>query len=254
MGPYKERKQYVIWYNGGSGGFMVSWMVQLCIDPTKLNLAFENFPNTLKDNNLVWQKYEKVPPNVGLMCNAFSMSIIGGDVHTDQLSCVKKLLNKIVNNQPGEIYETFRMRAKYFLVNHVYGKGHATTEDYNLYSSNIEKYGTNDVNYFKKQTNVLFELDKHIFVRSPMEYQQIAQKTKQSRNISFDDSILDHYPTLKCFQIRAIWEQTYIAELEKVIGKKISTDSQHAIKVLVDHYIDISPPELRKYCEEQWNI
>lgn len=244
----------MVWYNGGSGGFITSWIIQLCIDPTKLNNAFENFPDVLKKDRSKWQRwqrYEKVPPNVGLMCNAFHPNVYY-TINTKDYA--NEILNKITTNTSG-VYDLLACRSYYFLVNHVYEKGHATDKDYQQYSKEIEKYRTADINYFKTQTDILFELDKIIFVHAPVEYQQIAQQTKQSRDISFDiNDVLINYPKLKCFEIRSIWNQTYISNLEQLLGQKITLKSQKAIKKLIDHYINIAPTELRKYCEKQWNI
>jgi hypothetical protein len=249
---FKEKKQYVVWYNGGSGGFITAWLIQLCIDPSKLNNAFENFPSVLKSDRLDWQRFEKVPPNVGLLSNAFHT----GTYYTvDIKKYAKEILNKIVTNNTLSVYDLFYCRSKYFLVNHVYEKGHATNEDYQRYSKEIEKYQTADINYFKTQTDILFESDKIIFVHAPIEYQRIAQQTKRSRDISLDlGDLLINYPTLKCFKIQSIWNQSYISNLERVLNQTITPESQRAIKKLIDHYINISPIELRNYCEQQWNI
>jgi hypothetical protein len=249
---FKEKKQYVVWYNGGSGGFITSWLIQLCLDPSKLPNAFENFPNALKNDQSNWQRYEQVPPNVGLMCNGFDPSTY---YTVDIEDYARKILNKVVTDDISSVYELFYCRSKYFLVNHVYEKGHATDEDYQGYSKEIEKYGTADINYFKAQTDILFESDKNIFVYAPEEYRRIAQQTKQSRDISFDiNNALIDYPTLKCFETRSIWDQTYIQNLERVLNQKILEESKKAIKKLVDHYLNVAPLKLREYCKRQWNI
>jgi hypothetical protein len=248
---FKEKKQYVVWYNGGSGGFITSWLIQLCLDPSKLPNAFENFPDALKKKHSIWRRYEQVPPNVGLMCNAFDCRVY----YDNNKNHTRKILDRLISTDTSSVYELFYCRSKYFLVNHVYEKGNATNEDYQRYSKEIEKYQTADINYFKAQTDILFEPDKIIFVHAPIEYQRIAQQTKQSRDISFDiGDALAEYSGLNCFEIRSIWDQTYIQNLERVLNQKVSVESQKAIKVLVDHYLSISPPALRKYCEEEWNI
>jgi hypothetical protein len=249
---FKEKKQYVVWYNGGSGGFITAWLIQLCIDPSKLNNAFENFPSILKSDRSKWQQYEQVPPDVGLMCNAFDPCVYY-NVNIEDYA--KKILNKIVTNNTLSVYDLFYCRSKYFLVNHVYEKGHATDEDYQRYSKEIEKYGTADINYFKTQTDILFDSDKIIFVCAPTEYQRIAQQTKQSRDISFDiNDVLIDYPKLKSFEIRSIWDQNYIPSLERVLNQKITTESQQAIKKLIDHYLNVAPSEIFDYCKQQCNI
>jgi hypothetical protein len=242
-----DKKQYVVWYNGGSGGFITSWLIQLCIDPSLLDRAFENFPGKLKTDHLSWQKYEQVPPNVGLLCNSFDPHAYYVDIKDH----AKGILNKIISNDSSNIYDLFYCRSKYFLVSHVYQQGNTTIEKYKKYSSNL----TYDKTYFKQQTDILFDATKNIFVRAPIEYQKIAQKTKQSRNISFDmESVLIDYPTLKCFNIQSIWQRKYFSELEKVLDQSVNIKSQQVINKLVDHYLNIAPTELRKYCEEQWNI
>jgi hypothetical protein len=185
------------------------------------------------------------------MCNAFDCRVY----YDNNKNHTRKILDRLISTDTSSVYELFYCRSKYFLVNHVYEKGNATNEDYQRYSKEIEKYQTADINYFKAQTDILFEPDKIIFVHAPIEYQRIAQQTKQSRDISFDiNNALIDYPTLKCFETRSIWDQTYIQNLERVLNQKILEESKKAIKKLVDHYLNVAPLKLREYCKRQWNI
>ena len=67
-------KHYIVWYKALGGGLITSWLFQLCVNHKSLNEALNVFPVDLKDNNSNWFKYEKVPPNVGVISNGLYLT------------------------------------------------------------------------------------------------------------------------------------------------------------------------------------
>ena len=71
-----ERK-FVVRYQGGSGGLLVAWLLQLAHDfrgaksPSHVIDALNCFPSTLVDNPTAWKDKEIIPPDVGILCNYF---------------------------------------------------------------------------------------------------------------------------------------------------------------------------------------
>jgi hypothetical protein len=243
-----SEKKYVIWYNGGSGGFITAWLVQLCLEPDRLSEAQENFPTVLEHNQAAWQRYEKVPPDVGLLCNTLEPNLY---YNIDNTQYAKSTIDRMIKGN-SSVYDLFFCRSKYFLVNHVYQQGHTPTHRYGCVKKHLPD--CTNVDFFKNLTDILFDVNKNIFVHAPAEYQRISQKIKQSRQIQFDvKTLATSYPELKIFETRTIWQGTYIQELEKVLERKISDQSQHACAILLDRYFKISPPELKNWCQTQWN-
>jgi hypothetical protein len=237
-----QKKDYVVWYPGGSGGFIVSWLLQLAVNPSCIDLACKNFPNLLENIPTDWRNYESIPPNVGLLCNTLSSNLqYQPNVDNYSIDIIKILLNG--NNS---IYDLFYSRVKYYLTNHVYKSGHASPDQYNYFTTYPDEFLINDLEHFKKMTDVIFDTTRSIFVYAPLEYQALSQQLKKSANYALDvKTLLTPYPQLKTFDTLSIWNGSYRQELENILNRKLTTDQISACDILVNRYIQISPPEFK---------
>ena len=244
-----QQKDFVVWYNGGSGGFIISWLIQVALNPDALQNAYLNFPVSLKDNHSQWKKYECIPDQVGLLCNVLDPSLY---YQIDRSQYAKQILSKI-DGQPHNIYDNFFCRSKFYLTNYIHGRGHTSLDDWKDVGSAPEKFGLDNQKHFQTITDVLFDPKKCIFVCAPVEYQALAQKTKGSRNIDFDlTSVITDFPILKKVDIRHVWQKQHISMIEQIIERKLPVVSRNACNRLVDHYLSVAPTELSRWCYSQW--
>lgn len=241
------KKDYVVWYKGGGGGFIVSWLLQVAIDHTKLPEALDVFPISLKFNSDQWKKYEKTPHNVGLLCNLFHVtSYYNSNLDDD----IRKTLNAITQNGDS-LYDLLQCRIKFYLTNYVYQSGHHSQAVFNYVKNNPKEYKLDDPTYIKEVTDILFDIQKNIFIVAPEEYLALAAKNKKCMAIKSNvTTILKEYPQLKTFNLESIWKGTYVKELEKVLERKLTSDQTWCCKILIDRYIEIMPEQIKKYCYE----
>jgi len=239
-----QKKKYVVWYPGGSGGFIVSWLLQLALDPSCIELAYKNFPDLLESKHEDWRRYESIPPDVGLLCNTLS-SNLQYQTNVDNYSTD---IIKILLNGNTSIYDLFYSRVKYYLTNHVYKTGHTSPEQYTYFTENPDEFLINDMNHFKKMTDVIFDTTRAIFVHAPLEYQALSQQIKKSVNYALDvKTLLNPYPHLKTLDILGIYNGSYKQELENILNRKLTIDQIDACDMLVNRYIQISPLEFKDY-------
>jgi len=239
------KKEYVVWYKSGAGGFLVSWLIQICLFPNNLPLSLEVFPLKIKNNSKQWKKYEKTPNNVMILCNSFyptSYYKMNSDALTQQT------LDKL-RCHGSSIYDLFHCRIKLFLVNYVYQSGHVKSTDFKWINQNKDKFNLYNQELVKNATDILFDLKKNIFVCAPEKYVELAAQSKKCRHYESNlNEILSKNKDCKIFHIDTIWKNTYIEELEKILEITLDTTQIYAVKSLVDRYMDIMPPNLKQYC------
>ena len=238
------KKKYVVWYNGGAGGFFVSWLIQVCLFPNDLSLSLKVFPLKITNNSKQWRKYEKTPKNVNVLCNSFypiSYYKVDSDVLTQQTL-------DSVRHDGSSIYDLFHCRIKLFLVNYVYQSGHVNTTDFNWINKNKDKFDLYDQELVKNATDILFDLKKNIFVCAPEKYIELAAHSKKFRYYESNlNEILYRNKDLKIFNIDSIWKNYYVKELEKILGTTLNINQIYAVKTLVDRYMDIMPLNMKQY-------
>jgi len=240
-----NKKEYVIWYKAGAGGFFVSWLVQISMDPAMLNLALESFPVSLTAHPNNWKKYEKVPPAVGVLCNVFHPDPC---FKIDFDSCMKKTLNT-VTSQGESFYDLLHCRIKFYLVNHVWRSGNVTQQFFDYIRDNPEEFKLHDTEYIKNMTDIIFDVKKNIFVTAPEDYLKIVARVKKLRHVNSDiNEVLRQYTSLKTFSIDSIWKGRWIDELEKILEIKLSNQQVEACQIFVNHYFEIMPDEVKRYC------
>ena len=113
-------KHYIVWYKALGGGLITSWLFQLCVNHKSLNEALNVFPVDLKDNNSNWFKYEKVPPNVGVISNGLYPNTYYNTSNYELYAT--QALDDLFNSNGDSIYTLLRARIKYYLTNFVWGK------------------------------------------------------------------------------------------------------------------------------------
>ena len=239
-----QKKKYVVWYPGGSGGYITSWLLQLAVNPLCIDLAYKNFPDLLESKPKDWRNYESIPPDVGLLCNTLNPN--QQYLHNGNYSA--EVIDTLVNGG-NSIYDLFYSRVKYYLVNHVYETGNVSIDQYHYVTNNPDEFLINDMEHFKQMTDVLFNTDCSVFVYAPLEYQSLSAKIKKSRNFSIEVKLLlEPYQNLKTFDILSVWNGSYRQELENILNRPLTAEQSDACANLVDRYIRISPQEFKDYC------
>ena len=235
------RKDYVVWYLPGGGGFFVAWLLQIAMNPTSLNLALQSFPYLLKYHPAQWKKYENIPPNVGVLCNMLTPGDIwyGDDALID--SYVNNTLRDIVGNDIK-----LPIVLKYVFVNYIWHKTYFNEDHESMLLNSPEFSKIADEEYIRTFMQEMV-LEKILFVTAPTDYIAAVTKNKDivadlHLNNTYNNKIANY--TNNIFNIASILDETYIDILENMIGTKLSTDEISACQLFIDRYIQLIPDDL----------
>jgi hypothetical protein len=236
-------KHYIVWYKALGGGLITSWLFQLCVNHKSLNEALNVFPVDLKDNNSNWFKYEKVPPNVGVISNGLYPNTYYNTSNYELYAT--QALDDLFNSNGDSIYTLLRARIKYYLTNFVWGKCWSDT-------TNIDDCNLDNIDYIKNKTKILFDTTKAIFVVAPEQYIEVANNSKEKKyGVSASDlfdigDVIKNYDA-NVFYLQSLWNNTYVDNLELILNRKLTDSETKACEVLVNRWIDISSPSIKEY-------
>ena len=239
-------REYCVWYQTGAGGYIISWLIQVVLDPSTLNKALAVFPLEINQDHSKWRKWESTPPTVAVLCNSFHPA---SGYNIDKDAMIRETLTKL-SSGGNSFWDLVYCRIKYYLVNYVYQSGNITTQKFEHIKQSHTWHKLHDQNYIKQQSDLLFDLDKNVFVIAPRRYIELSALTK---NIIVDHSNLNEILTkefshLKVFNLVSIWQNCWQAELEKVLNKQLDKEQQQACSLLVDRYITVMPPLIKDFC------
>jgi hypothetical protein len=220
-------KKYAVFFLGGGGGRIVSYLIQCVIDPKHLKEALNGFPTSLMKNSGYWKAHETIPANVGLVCNGYM-----------PWNCVdkeraKKLIDATFDSllqKNDSVYHAMHLRVRVY-------EGHGD---------------------FKEETDILFDREKQIFLQTPPEYVRLslAKKTNTVLPLVMDDYINNQIESrgLPIFRFQTLWnkEGTYIDELAKVLKRKLTNEQIEACHQLIDRYMDVTPQVIHDFFEEKY--
>jgi hypothetical protein len=229
-----ERK-FVVRYQGASGGFLVSWLLQLAHDQRKSKSpshavdALNRFPLTLKNKPLEWKNHELTPPDIGILCNSFydlyenhfDGFLLEEDVH--------ELLQRTINKDT-KLYSVadFRMRVKYYFCNYVLRR-QASNPLWGIAAGSPEEepwiYDGDNIMDIIKLSDLLFNPNKVLFVNN--------YKNK-----------------LNMFPIESIWEGTWQEHIEKFINRELTAHQIQVCKLLIGRWLYVTPQSIK----DEFNI
>ena len=237
-------KQHTVWYKSGSGGMFVSWLLQICVDPTHLTDALIAFPKKLQHTTEQWKDYEQVPPNIGILCNVLHSTspYYANDFKHQTQDTIDKL-----KTGGDNFYDLLHCRIKYYLVNCVFNSGFVSSNVFDSVKSSVNSPIFQDTGYIKKQTDIIFDMSKNIFVVAP---ESFCRAAAISKNIAFQLSdinsvLVDPANNLNTFNLESVWVGTWQHELEKVLDTKLSSPQITACKTFVSHYLDLNATILK---------
>jgi hypothetical protein len=273
-----ERK-FVVRYQGGSGGFLVAWLLQLAHDtrgaksPSYVVDALNCFPLILKDKPVEWKKYELTPPDMGVLCNSFydlcknyfDVLSLEKDVHI--------LLQRTINND-AKLYSAsdFRMRIKYYFCNYVWRK--ATHEDG---IAKPWKYDGDNIIDIITLSDLLFNPNKVLFITTPYKFLRLCEDEKVCGELNYESlvdprgsaflspsiytgnfekniyitGIINNYKDkLNTFPIESIWKGTWQKHIEKFIGRELTAHQIQVCQLLINRWLYVTPQRIK----DEFNI
>jgi|APSaa5957512493_1039668.scaffolds.fasta_scaffold00060_38 hypothetical protein len=268
-----ERK-FVVRYQGGSGGFLVSWLLQLAHDQRKSKSpshavdALNRFPLTLKNKPLEWKNHELTPPDIGILCNSFydlyenhfDGFLLEKDVH--------ELLQRTINKDT-KLYSVadFRMRVKYYHCNYIIRR-QASNPLWGIAAGEpVEEpwiYDGDNIMDIIKLSDLLFDPSKVLFVTTPYKFLRLCEDEKVCGEINYEDlytgnferniyitDILNNYKNkLNMFPIESIWEGTWQEHIEKFINRELTAHQIQVCKLLIGRWLYVTPQSIK----DEFNI
>jgi hypothetical protein len=241
-------KEYCVWYQTGAGGYIVSWLIQVALDPSTLTKALAVFPLEINQDYSKWKKWEATPPTVAVLSNSFYPAT-ADKINRDTM--IRETLTKLSNG--GQFFwDLVHCRIKYYLVNFVFQSGNITVQKFQQIKQSIEWQKLHSQDYLKQQSDLLFDLDKNIFVIAPDRYIELSALSKNlyvtTSNLA--QILTKEFPHLKTFDLLSIWRNRWIQELEKIINRSLNKQQQEACALLIDRYNEVMPPMVRDFCYE----
>jgi len=230
-------KKYIVWYLPGSGGFFVSWLLQVAINPHTLPSALRHFPLILKYKHTTWKYYEYVPPDIGVLCNMLMPSDIPSDM---------QLIEYHVNNTLTSVFNgrvNLQILIKYYLINYVWFKTYFYEKDEYQLLHSTEYNQLAEMQYIDLLTQDITS-KKIIAVTASDEFIALSSKYK---NVETDIALNNQYNknigkhTTNIFNMRSIFNNTYLKSLERLLNKRLSNEEIEACNIFVDRYINIIP-------------
>ena len=251
----EEKRKYVVRYQGGSGGFVVAWLLQLAINPELLNTALGCFPIQLRSNSYEWGNYEITPNQIGVHSNNIWENNKKW-THEQLIEQSRRTLTKISqSNTIIENYMEMKDRMRYYYNNYVFFRvNFLQTEKYKNQNFSLSS------DEFHEITNLLFERDSVIVVNPPRWYIQECEKTKgfqfedgttdfcgpdQTRGFYINDILPEFQDKLMIFNTESIWNGAWQDEIESILSKKLSDIESYACQQLVKRWLYVSPKSIR---------
>jgi hypothetical protein len=242
-----ERK-FVIRYQGGSGGFLVAWLLQLAHDfrgaksPSHVVDALNCFPHSLVNDPSLWKSKEITPPDIGLLCNYF-YPIIDKPINDLEQLAHNVLQRTIVSDTTIKSTYDMEARIRYYFCNYVWKK---IPEDNNPSAYDI------DTAHLVAETDIIFGRNHTVFVTAPRKFISMCQEEKVSgnteKNIYMTD-IINNYK-LNTFPIESIWEDTWKTHLEEILSRELTAHQIQVCKLLISRWLYVTPQNIK----DEFNI
>lgn len=265
-------KKYVVRYQGGSGGFLVAWLLQMTVQSDCFDSALQCFHHSLKNNPIQWKNYEIVPPDIAFHSTTTRKLKLNAQL--------RSLIEKIINNDTSISHNSLIIKQDFF--SYVYTYHTKNFHENNCFQdmsrvANFIDYDSHLIEKMKEHVKLLYTLEKNIFVTAPITFIKLANRTKAFSYAEYDDSsdftffcrhdfdnnyynvtdtemsidtyfeILNEYQDkIKLFPIESIWHGDWNEHLEKCIGKKITPHQEHRCRTIISRWLEIQPEEIKK--------
>jgi len=264
-----ERK-FVVRYQGGSGGFLVAWLLQLAHDtrgaksPSHVVDALNCFPPILKDKPLEWKDKEIIPPDIGILCNYF-YPVIDKPIWVLE-KYANAILNRIYHNNVskwlGSMYD-IEARIRYYFCNNIWKRvpRESLHKLHEISNTTIDDVVTSEL---LAMSNIIFDKSSIIFVTASQKFITMAQKEKKcgiARSIKriemhqhvekdiYMTDIINNYK-LNTFPIESIWENTWKAHLEEILSRELTAHQIQVCKLLISRWLYVTPQNIK----DEFNI
>jgi len=252
-------KKYIVRYQGGSGGFLVAWLLQMTVQSDCFDSALQCFHHSLKNNPIQWKNYEITPPNIAVLCNSFAPDYVIANYQERINSFLIYDLEKIINNDIRIDSDwTLQKVLKAYLINEIFKK-----VLWNVFDENIDNLSINVelLEEIKKYNALLYTNSKNLLITAPQQFIKIANQTKagtangEIKYCGLDDSNYINYSAtfnkykdkLNLFPIESVWKGDWQDYIEKFIGKKLTPHQSHRCLTIISRWLEIQPTEIKKY-------
>ena len=242
-----ERK-FVVRYQGGSGGFLVAWLLQLAHDfrgaksPSHVIDALNCFPHSLVKDPTLWKSKEITPPDIGLLCNYF-YPIIDKPISDLEQRAHKVLQRTLVSDTTITSTYDMEARIRYYFCNYVWKKI-PVDNDTSTYDIDIAQ--------LIAETDIIFGRNHTVFVTAPQKFISMCQKEKVSGNTEKDiymSDIINNYK-LNTFPIESIWGNTWKAHLEEILSRELTAHQLQVCELLISRWLYVTPQNIK----DEFNI
>ena len=242
-----ERK-FVVRYQGGSGGFLIAWLLQLAHDfrgaksPSHVVDALNCFPHSLADDPSLWKSKEITPPDIGILCNYF-YPIIDKPISDLEQRAHNVLQRTVVSDTTITSTYDMETRIRYYFCNYVWKK---IPEDNNPSAYDI------DTAQLITETDIIFGRNHTVFVTAPRKFVSMCQKEKVSGNTEKDiymTDLINNYK-LNIFPIESIWENTWKTHLEEILSRELTAHQIQVCKLLISRWLYVTPQNIK----DEFNI
>jgi len=266
-----ERK-FVIRYQGGSGGFLVAWLLQLAHDtrgaksPSHVVDALNCFPHSLVKDPILWKSKEITPPDIGLLCNYFypitNKPIQVLEKHAEAL--LKRIHDNDNSNWKYSLFD-IETRTRYYFCNVIW-KRVPRRSLHQLHE--IANTTINDVNISElmSMSNIIFDRNKIVFVTASQKFITMAQKEKkcgiarsfknieihknEDKDIYITDIINNYKGNLNIFPIESVWEGTWKTHLEEILSRELTAHQIQVCELLISRWLYVTPQSIK----DEFNI
>ena len=252
-------KKYVVWYQGGSGGFITAWLLQLAHNHELFDMALRNFPLELSKSPVSWNTYEIIPPDIGVQNNHFHENkYLSKDEYVRQTTYS---LNRLAYEQKEiqDLKDIRRTRINYILNNYIFDcvkQFDGPKLDYIYEDKSCRTHLKNiPIDLFYSLSDILYDKSKVIIVSAPTWYMTLCSETKASVDASIgcensvfhiSNMLIDYSSKLKIFNISSIWNDNYINEIENLLNISMNKNQKNACHQLVKRYMDIMPKNIKE--------
>ena len=242
-----ERK-FVVRYQGGSGGFLVAWLLQLAHDfrgaksPSHVIDALNCFPLTLVDKPLEWKAKEITPPDNGILCNYF-YPVINKPMQVLEKHAKAVLQRTLVSDTTITSTYDMEARIRYYFCNYVWKKI-PVDNDTSTYDIGIAQ--------LIAETDIIFGRNHTVFVTAPQKFISMCQKEKVSGNTEKDiymSDIINNYK-LNTFPIESIWGNTWKTHLEEILSRELTAHQIQVCELLISRWLYVTPQNIK----DEFNI
>ena len=241
------QKELTVWYEGGAGGFFVGWLLNIASNATVLDAGLSVFPVELEKNSFRWRDFEKTPPEVGVLSNMFFLNPESNYKCLSKKESFDELVMSL-QTKGQNTNDLMTVRSKFFLLNYILESANATFEKFSDVDYQKVK-NTYPLDTFKYITDVIFNIEKNIFLIGHKEYTKIACYCKRLPFLDLGiDEILAGYVGIKTFKLESVWKNYWQSEIENILGRQLTFEQYDACNTFIKRYIQVMPGPLLEFC------